>query len=120
VRDSVGVRKRPYSEAKNHHTLVILIDFGSFVVVMSFLRPDAIAKFNSLESFLLWFQMAYSIWQFVRTAKFFRLPYVTVSSSWHGFDSWYKTRKLILMRDDLDVDKDALPDKEDALLPKTP
>lgn len=87
---------------------------------MSFLHPDAIAKFKSVQSFLLWFQMAYSIWQFIRTAKFFRLPYVTLSSSWHGFDSWYKTRKLILMLDEVDVDKDAVSEAGPQFLLSSP
>lgn len=79
---------------------------------MSFLRPDAISKFKHIQSFLLWLQMAYAVWQFVRTAKFFRIPYVMGSSLWHGLDSWIKPRKLILMQDDLDVDQDALIDLE--------
>lgn len=70
---------------------------------MSLLRPDAIP--GAAQSSLLWFQMAYAVWQFIRTAKFFRLFYVLGSSLWHGLDSFIRKRKLILIRDDLDVDQ---------------
>ncbi|KAG0623276.1 hypothetical protein M758_3G161700 [Ceratodon purpureus] len=84
---------------------------------MSFLRPNVSEKFQTLQSFFLWFQMAYSVWQFMRTAKFFRLPYVMVSSVWNGIDSWIKTRNLIMMRDDLGLDNFH---DQDSLLSKLP
>jgi hypothetical protein len=31
-----------------------------------------------------WLQTAYSIWVFLRDAKFFRIPYAVISSLWHG------------------------------------
>lgn len=38
---------------------------------------------SSYIQVLLYLQTAYSIWVFVRDAKFFRLPYVLLSSMWH-------------------------------------
>ncbi|KAG6553148.1 hypothetical protein Mapa_005207 [Marchantia paleacea] len=75
---------------------------------MSFLKPNVSQNFQKLQSFLLWFQMAYAVWQFVRTAKFFRLPYVMLSSLWHGLDSWIKQRSLIMIKEESEVDKDPL------------
>lgn len=48
-------------------------------------------------SVLLYIQTAYSIWVFVRDAKFFRLPYVLISSLWHKgiCHSVLKKRKYI-------------------------
>ncbi|KAJ7540159.1 hypothetical protein O6H91_10G003200 [Diphasiastrum complanatum] len=66
---------------------------------MSFLHPDVSARFRTVLQYFLWFQLFYSVWQFIRTAKFFRLPYVLLSSLWHGLDSCYKVRKLVLMQD---------------------
>ncbi|KAG6553146.1 hypothetical protein Mapa_005205 [Marchantia paleacea] len=73
---------------------------------MSFSRTNVSESFHKFQNIVLWFQMAYILWQFVRTTKYFRLPYVMVSSLWHGFDSWLKKRNLIMMKDDIDVDYD--------------
>ncbi|KAJ7517891.1 hypothetical protein O6H91_21G044600 [Diphasiastrum complanatum] len=76
---------------------------------MSFLHPDVGGSFHHVLQYFLWFQLFYSVWQFVRTAKFFRLPYVLLSSLWHGLDSWYKPRNLIIIKD---VPTDPLPSRE--------
>ncbi|KAJ7542605.1 hypothetical protein O6H91_09G002500 [Diphasiastrum complanatum] len=68
---------------------------------MSFQHPDVSEGFKALFQYLLWFQLFYSVWQFIRTTKYFRLPYVLFSSLWNGLDSWYKPRHLIIMSDDL-------------------
>lgn len=39
---------------------------------------------EKLIDILLYLQTAYAIWVFVRSAKFFKLPYVLISSFWHG------------------------------------
>ncbi|BBN10705.1 hypothetical protein MPTK1_5g05780 [Marchantia polymorpha subsp. ruderalis] len=73
---------------------------------MSFVRPNLSPTFQKVQSFLLWFQMVYAVWQFVRTAKFFRLPYVLLSSLWHGLDSWLEKRSLIMINPESEVDKE--------------
>ncbi|KAJ7537752.1 hypothetical protein O6H91_11G020700 [Diphasiastrum complanatum] len=66
---------------------------------MSFLYPDFSERFRHLLPYVLWFQLFYAVWQFLRTIKYFRIPYVLLSSLWHGLDSWYKVRNLIIMKD---------------------
>lgn len=52
---------------------------------------------------LYYFQLAYSIWQFVRTAKFFRLIWGILSSFWNkGFEySWFKERTVFVLKEGL-------------------
>jgi len=66
---------------------------------MSFVRPNVNHVFTKLLQYFLWFQLFYAIWQFLRTAKYCRLPYVLFSSLWNGLDSWFKVRKIILLKD---------------------
>jgi hypothetical protein len=65
---------------------------------MSFLKPNVNHVFTELLQYFLWFQLFYAIWQFLRTAKYCRLPYVLFSSLWNGLDSWFKVRKIILLK----------------------
>ncbi len=65
---------------------------------MSFARPNVSHVFTKLLQYFLWFQLFYAIWQFLRTAKYCRLPYVLFSSLWNGLDSWFKVRKIILLK----------------------
>lgn len=47
---------------------------------------------------VLWLQAAYSLWTFLRNAKFFRIPFITISMLWHGYDrTWFKRRKFLLL-----------------------
>ncbi|KAK1365542.1 hypothetical protein POM88_041103 [Heracleum sosnowskyi] len=47
---------------------------------------------------VLWLQAAYSLWTFLRNAKFFRIPFITMSMLWHGYDyTWFKQRKYLLL-----------------------
>ncbi|CAK9190869.1 unnamed protein product [Sphagnum troendelagicum] len=66
---------------------------------MSFVQPNVSHVFTNLLQYFLWFQLFYAIWQFLRTAKYCRLPYVLFSSLWNGLDSWFKARKIILLKD---------------------
>jgi hypothetical protein len=66
---------------------------------MSFVQPNVSHVFIKLLQYFLWFQLFYAIWQFLRTAKYCRLPYVLFSSLWNGLDSWFKLRKIILLKD---------------------
>lgn len=55
---------------------------------MSFLVP----------TWVLWLQAAYSLWTFLRNAKFFRIPFISMSMLWHGYDcTWFKQRKYLLL-----------------------
>jgi hypothetical protein len=65
---------------------------------MSFVQPHVNHVFTKLLQYFLWFQLFYAIWQFLRTAKYCRLPYVLFSSLWNGLDSWFKVRKIILLK----------------------
>lgn len=50
-------------------------------------------------SIINWIQAGYAVWQFVRVAKFFKLPYAFTSSLWNnGFSATSpKSRKVLLM-----------------------
>lgn len=54
-------------------------------------------------SIINWIQAAYAVWQFVRVAKFFKLPYAFTSSLWHGgFRATFpKTRTVLLLTYDM-------------------
>lgn len=46
-------------------------------------------------SILLYLQTAYTIWVFLRSAKFLRLPYIFLSSFWHSFSLFLPKRRLV-------------------------
>ncbi|XP_057839272.1 uncharacterized protein LOC131049245 isoform X1 [Cryptomeria japonica] len=52
----------------------------------------------AVPAWVLWLQAAYSLWTFLRNAKFFRIPFITVSMLWHGYDrTWFRQRKYLLL-----------------------
>lgn len=56
--------------------------------IMSFVVPH----------WVLWLQAAYSVWTFLRNAKFFRIPFITISKLWHGHErTWFRHRKYLLL-----------------------
>lgn len=47
---------------------------------------------------VLWLQVAYSLWTFLRNAKFLRIPFITLSMLWHGRGrTWFSSRKFLLL-----------------------
>ncbi|KAL8087852.1 hypothetical protein AgCh_037843 [Apium graveolens] len=51
-----------------------------------------------VPTWVLWLQAAYSLWTFLRNAKFFRIPFISISMLWHGYDrTWFKQRKFLLL-----------------------
>lgn len=51
-----------------------------------------------VPTWVLWLQVAYSLWTFLRNAKFFRIPFISMSMLWHGYDrTWFKKRKYLLL-----------------------
>ncbi|KAK1376985.1 hypothetical protein POM88_033178 [Heracleum sosnowskyi] len=51
-----------------------------------------------VPTWVLWLQVAYSLWTFLRNAKFFRVPFISMSILWHGYDrTWFKKRKYLLL-----------------------
>lgn len=52
----------------------------------------------AVPTWVLWLQAAYSLWTFLRNAKFFRIPFISMSMLWHGYDrTWFKQRKYLLL-----------------------
>lgn len=70
---------------------MILPQLGLLVLqnkIMSFVVPP----------WVLWLQAAYSVWTFLRNAKFFRIPFITISMLWHGYErTWFRHRKYLLL-----------------------
>jgi len=58
----------------------------------------------SFFSVLLWLQFGYSLWQFFRDAKFFRLPYISLNGllakrNFRSFDFWRKKEVFFMVND---------------------
>nr|ABK25270.1 unknown [Picea sitchensis] len=52
----------------------------------------------TVPTWVLWLQAGYSLWTFLRNAKFFRIPFIVLSMAWHGFNAtWFGQRKYLLL-----------------------
>jgi hypothetical protein len=52
----------------------------------------------TVPAWVLWLQAGYSLWTFLRNAKFFRIPFIVLSMAWHGFNAtWFGQRKYLLL-----------------------
>lgn len=52
----------------------------------------------TVPAWVLWAQAAYSLWTFLRNAKFFRIPFILLSMAWHGYNpTWFRRRKYLVL-----------------------
>nr|ABR17450.1 unknown [Picea sitchensis] len=52
----------------------------------------------TVPAWVLWLQAGYSLWTFLRNAKFFRIPFILLSMAWHGYNAtWFGQRKYLLL-----------------------